>query len=183
MAEMGSVNVGSPGGSGTVAGIPGKYLLLGLGGLGVAFLLLRSKGGAASAGDGNLQPASSTSGMLSSLQQLQLQQYGDITKLFSGVNDSIAGVSSHLDTQAAALGDVANGISTGFGTVGSQITANQAEADRNFNNLWSQISGRLDTTDYGINWVGRQGANIAAYQASGPPQAQALTSAANGKAA
>jgi len=102
-----AVNVG-PQPSQGIGGIPTKYLIIGAGVLGVgALLLMQRKPGAVDPNSGNVQPTGSTSAQLSSVQQLQLSQFGELTKLFQAQSDliqgQIGGLSAHLDTQAGAL--------------------------------------------------------------------------------
>lgn len=103
MAEM---VVGEQPSSG-IGGIPTKYVIIGAGVLGVGALLLMQRGKSAPTAPGDVQPTGSTSAQLSSLQQMQLEQYGEITKMFRAQGEqfdtALGGLSTHLDSNAAAL--------------------------------------------------------------------------------
>lgn len=133
-----------------IGGIPTKYVLIGAGVLGVgAILLLSRKGSSAPAQSGDVQPTGSTSAQLSSLQQMQLEQFGEITKLFRSQQEredtALGGLSAHLDTNAANLTSFLQSL---FGTQ-AEYTGNLAQAIQNQlaiimqgqANLWNQGRG------------------------------------------
>ncbi len=152
---MPPVPVGQPSGGGGVMGIPTKYLLLGGGGLALAFFLMQQRGGAPVASDPNaptygaalgpnaalaLGDLSNRIGRESGLLQEQLQGY------FGGLGDSISGLSAHLDEQAGALSDQGTALSgaisalsgqvgTGFGNV----MAGQQSAESTNASQWAQF--------------------------------------------
>lgn len=109
-----AVEIGQPASSG-IGGIPTRYVVIGAGVLGVgALLLLQGKKAPTSTdpNSGDVQPTGSVSAQLSSVQQMQLQQFGELTKLFAHqeatAGTQIGGLSAQLNTQAGALSSAIN---------------------------------------------------------------------------
>lgn len=135
---MPDVPVGQPSGGG-IAGIPTKWLLIGGGGAALAFLLLRKPSPTSSTPTGSdatygqaLGPNAALA--LGSLETQTLQQSGviqeQLQKYFASMGDSISGLSTHLDTQAAILGnqqeELKQGLITGVNEIRGDISGQTA---------------------------------------------------------
>lgn len=127
MPEM-SIGNSPAGGSGGIGGIPTNVLLIGAGVLGVGVLLMMNKGKSSSGGlVGNPQDTGAVSAQLSSVQQLQKEQYGELTKLFANqqeqLGSAVGGLSTILDHQAAVIGNVGSSLNIWGQQTQNQITA------------------------------------------------------------
>lgn len=140
MAEM---EIGQPQSSG-IGGIPTKYVVIGAGVLGVAAILLMQRGGGGGAATGDAQPTGSVSAQLSSVQQMQLEQFGELTKQLQSqgqqFSDSVAGLGTHLDTNAAALTSTIN---AGFTGLSGQVNQANTEGQQIFAQQGQQYQGLM----------------------------------------
>lgn len=141
---MAEIPIGESGG---IGGIPTKYLLMGAGGLLVAFLLLRQQSsGSGTPSTGNaLGPNASLA--LGSLDTDLRQQAGDIQQLIQKQGTDLG---THLDAQAQALG----------GQITQVSNDNRAGADAQFQTIidaFGREAGMTASIGQGLSNLGAYG--------------------------